>query len=298
MGMGNKVHDKKFEKAVQAAHADLRNLAAAEILQLTKTEFCKWLKLTETKGGEGKRIITGEKVGILAIFEPETKTKTTKWVAAPGSKLTFEEYERYADPKNVRASLEISANMAAYGEDATLPDGLIPIADAVEICLRDVGDAHRLVEKYFNGRLPKPTMKREDVNKLICEVDARFGNTGQTRMLSALADALDNKENEPAVGTTLTYRDFLMTNPFGADKLVHALRVSLWVIDHEEDVLLEKSYNSGSLRELILKKGERYTEAVRKVAGKAVLAGIHPVILLKVAKIRADLVNRPMFFSD
>ena len=90
-------------------------------------------------------------------------------------------------------------------------------------------------------------------------------------------------------------------NPFGTDKIVHALCVNYWTIVNEERCVLGTSDDEprAQLRDIILKMGPRYTEAVRKIAGKALLTGsMFPVITLKASKIRLDLLSRPMHFVD
>ena len=64
-------------------------------------------------------------------------------------------------------------------------------------------------------------------------------------------------------------------------------------------VLVNDSHVSrASLRELIVEKGVRYTEAIRKVVGKMVLAGVIPWVSLEAMQIRWELISRPMFFRD
>ena len=295
----SKAINKKFnEKTARAAYSDLKVLAAEEILQLTRSEFCKPLKLTvceSEKDGKKRVTVTGDKVGTLATLQFEGK----KWIALEGSKMTLEEFETYTDPELVA---EIMSNDAtgAYGEDAVMPDGLVPIVEAVEIYSRDT-DVHKLVKDYMTNSIGKISSSVSGIAELISSID----NVDQTRMLTALIDALDNRQNEPNTYLESTYKDFLKANPFGADKIVHALCVDYWTISDEEWRLLEspksKVTNKGRtpLREIILKKGARYTEAVRKIAGKAVITGtIYPTITLKVAKIRLDILFRPMFFAD
>ncbi len=301
--MDNKVNSeavsKKFnEKAARAAYNDLRVLAAEEVLQLTHSEFCKPLKLTVSKSekkGKKQITVTGDKVGTLATLQLEGK----KWVALEGSKMTPEEYETYTDPALVEEILSSDAT-GTYEEDAVIPDGLIPIAEAVEIYARHT-EIHKLVKDYFNRDTAKISSSVSGIAELISSIN----NADQTRMLTALIDALDNRQNEPNVYLESTYKDFLMANPFGTDKIVHALYVDYWTISDEEWRLLESprskatNKNRVPLREIILKKGHRYTEAVRKIADKAVITGtIYPIITLKAAKIRLDILFRPMFLSD
>lgn len=299
--MDNKatLEGKKFnEKVARAAYNDLRVLAAEEVLQLVHSGFCKPLKLTVRKGEKkGKKLVTviGDKVGTLATLQLEGK----KWVALEGSKMTPEEFETYTDPALVE---EIMSNdtTKTYEEDALAPDGLIPIAEAVEIYSRNT-EIHGLVKDYLSRKAAKITSSVSGVAGLISSI----GNADQTRMLTALIDALDNRQNEPNVYMESTYTDFLTANPFGADKIVHALYVDYWTISDEEWRLLELPRSKTTfrdripLRDIILKKGNRYTEAVRKIAGKAMITGtIYPIITIKAAKIRLDILFRPMFFSD
>ena len=279
----------EFERQARLAFRDLRLLGTADVMQLVKMEeFCKPLKLTVSKTDE-KIIVIGDKVGVLATFELDDE----EWVPTEESKLTYEEYETYTDPHIVATLMDSAAAQASYGQDAIYPDGLIPIEEAVEIYSRGT-DVHGLIVSYLKNPYQSPTLGTEEVNDLLCRIDVP-----DCRMLTALVDALDNYENAPSASAIPTYRDFLMSNPFGADKLVHALCLTVWTINHEEDMLLGQAKSRASLKELILRKGSRYTEAARKVAGKAFLSGaIYPVILLKVAKIRSDYLNRPTYLSD
>lgn len=284
----------KFDEGIaRAAYRDLKVLVAEEILQLTKSQFCKPLKLI-VKTSEKEKVVIGDKVGVLATFQLKGK----KWIATEDSKMTYEEFETYTDPALVAEMMSSPATEAAYGEDALNPDGLVPIIEAVEIYSRGM-DIHDLVKNYLRGKKTRITSDIQGVSRLIGIVDS----VGQARMLTALIDALDNRQNEPKVYVEPTYKDLLINNPFGTDKIVHALCVSYWTIADEEWRLLEankpKPKKRTLLRDLIMEKGPRYTEAVRKIAGKAVITGtIYPVITLKVAKIRLDLVHRPMFYSD
>ena len=175
-------------------------------------------------------------------------------------------------------------------------DGLIPIEAAVEIYSRGT-EIHSLVKENLSGKPTKITSTVKGVTGLINCVS----NCDQVRMLTALIDALDNYQNEPKVYLYPTYKDFLTDNPFGTDKIVHALCVNYWTIVNEERCVLGTSDDEprAQLRDIILKMGPRYTEAVRKIAGKALLTGsMFPVITLKASKIRLDLLSRPMHFVD
>ena len=287
--MDNKVF-KEYEKEITKAYARLIYSATDEMLWPIKTglELCKPLKL-EVRSRNGDKIIAGDKVGVLATFRQKAK----KWTAVEGSRLTLDEFEMFSDKKVIETLLDAPAAQAAYGEDALI-DGLIPISVAVEIVSRGM-DVHEFVTGYLDGSLPKPALTVKEVNDLISAI----GNPDQTRMLLALASALDKVRNAPGVSSSLTYENFLIANPFGADKLVHSLCVDYWTIDHEKMVLVNDSHVSrASLRELIVEKGVRYTEAIRKVVGKMVLAGVIPWVSLEAMQIRWELISRPMFFRD
>lgn len=276
-----------------AAYNDLLTLATKEILELIRTEYCKPLKLIVETSKDGKtRTVLGDKVGVLATFQLKNK----KWVISEDSKMTSEEFETYTDQLLVRELLDSPAAESAYGDDALLPGGLIPIAEAVEIYSRGM-EVHDLIMQFLEGKLPKITTDVREIAQVISIVNV----PDQVRMLTALVDALDNLQNEPNVYVEPTYKDLLIRNPFGADKIVHALRLCYWTITDERYRLLgtPKTKSKTTLRDLILEKGARYTEAVRKIAGKAVITGTrYPVITLKAAKIRLDLVSRPMFYTD
>lgn len=300
MGKDNKVilnnqsEEQRFNAGVaSAAYNDLLTLATREILELIRTEYCKPLKLIVETSKDGKtRTVLGDKVGVLATFQLKNK----KWVISEDSKMTSEEFETYTDQLLVRELLVEPAAESAYGEDALPPDGLIPIVEAVEIYSRGT-EVHDLIMQFLEGKLPKITTNVREIAQVISIVNV----PDQVRMLTALVDALDNLQNEPNVYVEPTYKDLLIRNPFGADKIVHALRLCYWTITDERHRLLgtPKTKSKTTLRDLILEKGSRYTEAVRKIAGKAVITGTrYPVITLKAAKIRLDLVSRPMFYTD
>ena len=300
MGKDNKVilnnqsEEQRFNAGVaSAAYNDLLTLATREILELIRTEYCKPLKLIVETSKDGKtRTVLGDKVGVLATFQLKNK----KWVISEDSKMTSEEFETYTDQLLVRELLDSPAAESAYGEDALPPDGLIPIVEAVEIYSRGM-EIHDLIVQFLGGKLPKITSNVREIAQVISIVNV----PDQVRMLTALVDALDNLQNEPNVYVEPTYKDLLIRNPFGADKIVHALRLCYWTITDERYRLLgtPKTKSKTTLRDLILEKGSRYTEAVRKIAGKAVITGTrYPVITLKAAKIRLDLVSRPMFYTD
>lgn len=287
--MDNKVF-KKYEEKINAAYTRLIYCATDEMLWPIKTglELCKPLKL-KVKSRNGDKIIAGDKVGVLATFRQKAK----KWTATETSRLTLDEFEAFSDKRVIEMLLDAPAAQAAYGEDAQI-DGLIPITEAVEIVSRG-SDVHDLVTGYIDGSLSKPSLTVKEVNDLISAI----GNPDQTRMLLALASALDKVRNEPGVSSGLAYENYLIANPFGADKLVHSLCVDYWTIDHEKMVLVNDSHVSrASLRELIVEKGDRYTEAIRKVVGKMVFAGVIPWVSLEAMQIRKELISRPMFLRD
>lgn len=276
-----------------AAYNDLLTLATKEILELIRTEYCKPLKLIVKISKDGKtRTVLGDKVGVLATFQLEDK----KWAISEDSKMTSEEFKAYTDQLLVSELLDSPAAESAYGEDVPPPDGLIPIVEAVEIYSRGM-EIHDLIVQFLGGKLPEITSNVREIAQIISIVNV----PDQARMLTALVDALDNLQNEPGVYVEPTYKDLLTRNPFGADKIVHALRLCYWIITDERCRLLgtPKTKDKTALRDLILKESTRYTEAARKITGKAVITGTrYPVITLKAAKIRLDLISRPTFYAD
>ena len=283
---------KDHEKQIIAAYDRLMYSGANDTLWPIKKgpELCKPLGFSIKRDGNGNTIAVADKMGTIGVFCQKAK----KWTAVEGSKLTLDEFETFSDKGVVATLLDTPAAKSAYGEDAMLPDGLIPIAEAVEIVSRDMGSIHDLITGYLDGSLPKPLLTVKEVNKLISDI----GDPDKTRMLQALAIALDKVRNSPGVNSSLTYENFLIEHPFGADKLLHALCVDYWVINHEQKVLTSTNALRSSLREKIVYEGVRYTEAIRKVVGKMVLAGFIPWVSLEVMQIREELINRPMFFRD
>lgn len=292
--MNDKVN-KKSEETKQAAYAMLRSIASGEPLQFLRTPLdkqgCKatglYVRKFDTEEGQEAIEVTGDKLGWLATFVRKGK----KWTPIKGSKLTYEEYETYTDPRVVEDLLEEPATNAAYGESALLPDGLIPIKHAVEIYSRGMGEVHRLITEYLSGKMPEYTLTRKDINKLICDIDDTFDGTVQPMMLTVLATYLGNRElgsdNTSKVPTNL---NLLTERPLGADKLVHAVQVSIWVINHEEKILLDGKREA--LKELMLNIGHRRMDAVDKVVGKAARTKVYTPILSEVAEILSCIDNQ------
>ena len=283
------------EKNVAQAYTDIRAILAREVLSVTRDLCdigCKPTRITPNRDGDTIFVIDG-KGYVWAVYH----LKGTEWAPTPSSKLTLEEFEKYTNPQYVAKLLDAPAAQAAYGDDAMQPFGLIPIEEAVEIYSRDMDEVHQLIVDFYAGNLPEPVLSRKEVDRLIYRIDTVCGDTSLTSMLTALAYALDSRENGLESEETGYYSDFLVENAFGADKLVHALEVGLLIVDHEEKVLLGKETRS-SLRERLLAAGSRHTKAVRKVADKLAFIGRRPIILLRTVGIRAGIVKRETFITD
>lgn len=295
--MNNKAILREMFKSenVAQAYADIRSILAREVLSVTRDLCdigCKPTRITPNRDGDTIFVID-DKGYVWAVYH----LKGTEWAPTPGSKLTPDEFEKYTNSEHVAECLRAPAAKAAYGDDAMQPFGLIPVEDAVEIYSRGMGKVHQLVVDYYAGNLPEPVFSRKKVDELIYRIDTVCDDTSLTSMLTALAYALDNRENGLESEETGYYSDFLVENAFGADKLVHALEVGLLIVDHEEKVLLGKETRS-SLRERLLAAGSRHTKAVRKVADKLVLIGRRPFILLRTVGIRAGIVKRSTYITD
>lgn len=292
--MDNKVD---FKERINQAFLALEYYATQEALKFVKLnsykkkgKLCKPLRLFVDKTGS-KTIVRGDKCGVLAtfVFDGDDCVAATK-----SSKMTFEEYLTYTDDEVVETLMDQPAAQAAYGESAMPPDGLVPIENAIEICSRGT-EIHDLIVKCLNGKLPRPKITTKEADALIAEID----NPDKTRMLRALSDALDSIRNSPDTEDETSYDDFLIDHSIGTDKIIHALCVSIWTISHDKEVILHgHQANRASLRELIVRKGPRYTEAVGKIVRKMNLAGVRPWVLLKVWEIRENLADRPMFYTD
>lgn len=299
--MSNKAIIEK-EREIRKAYEAAMVVATVEILSpvgisfdladyFDLSEFCKPLLVIDKKS-KTKIVVKGDKLGVLATFVWDPTTE--KWEPDEGSKLTWEEYETYTDDSVIEALMDTPVAQLAYGENATPPDGLIPITEAVEIASRGM-EIHPYVVKYLNGELTVPNLDTKDIDELVNIID----NPNQNSILRVLATALDNIRNRPNASRKPAYPDFLMRHPFGTDKLIHALDVCYEVIKHEENSLLDPTYsNKQPLRDYILGQGERYTEAVRKVTGRTVLTGTFPIISLMVDAIRKSIVYRRKFYTD